>query len=80
VAFSPRKALLSAIGFPWISLEPLVRIETYQWVTRHKRSKVFLKPFVRGGGRRLDGGSQSWRADKQDRSWGKLILIFDFQQ
>src|ERR1700722_7848141 len=24
------------VGFSWISLDSLVRIETYQWVTRHK--------------------------------------------
>jgi hypothetical protein len=30
-----------AIGFSWISLDFLVRIETYQWVIRHKRAKVF---------------------------------------
>src|SRR6202042_333664 len=31
------------VGFPWISLDSLVRIETYQRVTRDKRAKVFLE-------------------------------------
>jgi hypothetical protein len=31
-------------------LDSLVRIETYQWVTRDKPPKVFLGPFVRGFG------------------------------
>jgi hypothetical protein len=33
--------------FPWISLDSLVRIETYQWVTRHKASKSFSRRFFR---------------------------------
>ncbi len=45
VAYSPRKPRLSTIGFPWISLESLVRIETYQWVTRDKSAKNFRGAF-----------------------------------
>jgi len=30
VAFSLRKPLLGRVGFPWISLDSLVRIETFQ--------------------------------------------------
>jgi hypothetical protein len=30
-------------------LDSLVRIETYQWVTQHKPTKSFLKPFACGG-------------------------------
>jgi hypothetical protein len=33
---------LDFLGFPWSSVD---RIETYQWVTREKREKVFLGPF-----------------------------------
>jgi hypothetical protein len=29
------------VGFPWISLDSLVRNETFQWVTRDKAEKVF---------------------------------------
>ncbi len=46
VAYSPRKPRLSTIGFPWISLESLVRIETYQWVTRDKSAQNFRGPFL----------------------------------
>jgi hypothetical protein len=34
VAVSLRRPLITRVGFPWISLDSLVRIETYQWVTR----------------------------------------------
>jgi hypothetical protein len=33
------------VGFPWISLESLVRIETYQWVIRDKSAKNFREAF-----------------------------------
>ena len=35
------KTQIKRVGFPWISLDSLVRIETYQCVTRDFRSKVF---------------------------------------
>jgi hypothetical protein len=41
-AVSLRKTPIIRVGFPWISLDSLVRIETYQWVTRDKSPKVFL--------------------------------------
>jgi hypothetical protein len=31
-----------SIGFPWISLDSLVRIVTYQWVARTFRGTIFL--------------------------------------
>src|SRR5690349_9203996 len=42
------------VGFPWISLDSLVRIVTYQRVTRDKRDKIFSRGFsallgLRGG-------------------------------
>jgi hypothetical protein len=45
VAVSSRKPPLMRVGFPWISLDSLVRIETYQWVTRKKRRKFFPLAF-----------------------------------
>ncbi len=39
------KPKFMAIGFPWISLDSLVRIKTYQWVTREKRSEDFSRRF-----------------------------------
>src|ERR1700722_11690996 len=41
-----RKSLFSSVGFPWISLDSLVRIETFQWVTRHKLRKIFSCGFL----------------------------------
>jgi hypothetical protein len=40
------------VGFPWISLDSLVRIETFQWVTRYTLRKKFRAPLAlrqRGG-------------------------------
>src|ERR1700722_1427708 len=34
----------------WISLDSLVRIETFQWVTRDSPQRKFLAPFCRWGG------------------------------
>jgi hypothetical protein len=33
------------VGFVWISLDSLVRIETYQWVAREKPQKFFSVAF-----------------------------------
>jgi hypothetical protein len=38
------------VGFPWISLDSLVMIETFQWVTRLFAGRKFLAPFYRWGG------------------------------
>jgi len=43
-AISLRKPRLMTVGFPWISLDSLVRIEPYQWVTRDFRWKIFPRP------------------------------------
>jgi hypothetical protein len=32
------------VGLSWIFLDSLVRIETFQWVTRHEAEKIFLAP------------------------------------
>jgi hypothetical protein len=34
------------VGKAWISLDSLVRIETFQWVARVSERKIFLGPFV----------------------------------
>ena len=49
-----RKGVKSGVGKAWISLDSLVRIETFQWVTSDFRWNVFLCPFLvaRGGARR----------------------------
>jgi hypothetical protein len=45
LAVSSRKSPNTPIGFAWISLDSLVRIETYQWVTMDFRKGIFLSPF-----------------------------------
>jgi|HubBroStandDraft_3_1064219.scaffolds.fasta_scaffold33154_2 hypothetical protein len=67
------------VGFSWISLDSLVRIETYQWVTRLEARKLFISPFPWREIRR-NGRPQSWHAEAQDCSWGKLNLVSDFLQ
>jgi hypothetical protein len=42
--FAPKAPLLS-VRFPWISLDFLVRIKTFQWVTLLQAGKLFSQPF-----------------------------------
>ena len=44
-AVSLRRPPLMRVGFPWISLDCLVRIETYQWVTRFLAGRIFRALF-----------------------------------
>jgi hypothetical protein len=61
-------------------LDSLVRIETYQWVIRHKRTKVFLGAssvalrYAGAGSRSLD------YAKAQNCSWDEFSLVSDFTQ
>ena len=70
------------VGFPWISLDSLVRIETYQWVTRDKRCKIFSCPFcpfgIRSTGK--EAGRRRGYAEAQKCSSSKLNLDSDFLQ
>ena len=50
VAVSLQKPPILRVVIPWISLDSLVRIETFQWVTRTKASKAFPSRFSPGGG------------------------------
>jgi hypothetical protein len=45
VAVSPQMTPLIGVGFPWISLDSLVRIEPFQWVSGLKRGNFFLPLF-----------------------------------
>ena len=63
-----QKPLVLRVGKAWISLDSLVRIETYQWVTRDFRWKKFRAPFYPRQ-HRLGGRRQSEYAEAQDRSW-----------
>jgi hypothetical protein len=67
------------VGFPWISLDSLVRIETYQWVTRDFQLKIFPRAFVVGK-RHRNGGPKIRHAEGMDCSSGKFSLISDFLQ
>jgi hypothetical protein len=71
---------LDFLGFPWISLDSLVRIETFQWVTRLFAGRKLLAPFP--GVERTPGRKHAilGHAEAQDCSWGKLTLISDFLQ
>jgi hypothetical protein len=60
-------------------LDSLVRIETYQWVTRENAESFFLATFspeLAAGEEELAG----LRADAQNCSYGKLNSISDFLQ
>jgi hypothetical protein len=41
-----RKPKFMRVGIPWISLDSLVRIETYQWVVRDFPRRFFREPFL----------------------------------
>jgi hypothetical protein len=78
-AVSLRKPPIMRVGFPWISLDSLVRIETYQWVTRDFQQKFFPRAFVVAKG--LSKRRPTIRhAEEMDCSWGDLSLISDFLQ
>jgi hypothetical protein len=66
------------VGLSWISLDSLVRIEIFQWVTRLEAGKTFRALFrIRSAGL---GARGRGHAEAQDCSWGKLNLFSDFLQ
>jgi hypothetical protein len=76
----PVKTLFSPIGFVWISLDSLVRIETFQWVIREKLQKKFRAPYfscvtATGSTIQLLGALKGRLAHG-----GELSLISDFLQ
>ena len=80
VALSLRKPPLMRVGFPWISLDSLVRIETYQWVTRYKWRKIFSRAFPPGLSDFGTGASRSGSAELPTCSWGKFSWSSDYLQ
>jgi hypothetical protein len=68
-----------SLGLSWISLDSLVRIETFQWVTRLEAGKLFLacSSALRGAG---TGARGRGHAEAQDWSWPELNLTSDFLQ
>jgi hypothetical protein len=77
--FCLRKPQLLGVGFPWISLDSLVRNDRYQWVTRDFRPKFFPRAFVAWKSRR-NGDPTIRHAKRTDCSCGKLTSISDFLQ
>src|SRR3984957_18039397 len=63
-----RKPLFEAIGLSWISLDSLVRIETFQWVTRDFREKFFPRTFSLSGGTPGNENRDRGHAETQDCS------------
>jgi hypothetical protein len=68
------------VGFPWISLDSLVRIETFQWVTRLFAGRIFLACFPGVMKAPQQEPSVRGHVEEQDCSWGKFTLISDFLQ
>jgi hypothetical protein len=63
----------------WISLDSLVRIETFQWVTRIKAKTFFPTAFgvAKGPSKRL---AHDLAREREDCSWHKLNSVSDFLQ
>src|ERR1700727_2490323 len=78
-AVSPQKAQIRTVGLSWISLDSLVRIEPFQWVTRDFRKKKNLAPFSLPGA--LEGWPGLRRSQKAQRySSRELNPISDYLQ
>jgi hypothetical protein len=71
------KAQLMRVGFSWVSLDSLVRIETYQWVTRLEAGKTFFFPGVRSAG---TGASVPRMRRRRIVHRASLNLVSDFLQ
>jgi hypothetical protein len=79
VAVLPRRPPAMRVGFSWISLDSLVRIETFQWVTQLLAARFFLAPL-----------SVAWDPPERETAvlacrsaglfMGKLNLVSDFLQ
>jgi hypothetical protein len=65
------KTPIYGVGFPWISLDSLVRIKTYQWVTRDKSEKVFRIGFSVMSAA-TGQGPGSWHVKAQHRHGASL--------
>jgi hypothetical protein len=75
---SLRKPLLTGVGFIWISLDSLVRIEPFQWVTGDNRRKFFRAPLPWRKRSLGSHGPDLWRDRIVHRR--KLKLISDLLQ
>jgi hypothetical protein len=68
------------VGFPWISLDSLVIIEPFQWVTRLFAGRKFLAAFCGWGGPRQDRSRYSYGAEAQYGSSSKPNSFSAFLQ
>jgi hypothetical protein len=80
LAVSLQRPPIMRVGFPWISLDSLVRIETFQWVTRLSAGRIYRAPFPWRYESATTGACGRGHAEAQDCSCGKLNLISDFLQ
>jgi hypothetical protein len=64
----------------WISLDSLVRIETYQWVTRDFPGKSFPRAFSPDVSDFGTGASRSWACGIADLSMGQAYFVSAFLQ
>jgi hypothetical protein len=68
------------VGKAWISLDSLVRIEPFQWVTPDFRCKKFLATFAPAPEPRERQPTILVWEKGTDWSWGELSRISDFAQ
>src|SRR5579872_6923329 len=80
LAVLPRRPPLMSLGSSWISLDSLVRIETFQWVMRIFAGRNFSRAFRWRGAEPRGRPSLRRYAEAQDCTWGKLSRISDFPQ
>jgi hypothetical protein len=73
------KPQILRVGFAWISLDSLVRIETFQWLTRINARRIFPPAFIvtKEPSKRL---AMIWHTKGTDCTWGKPTSISDFLQ
>jgi hypothetical protein len=74
------KACPKWVGLSWISLDSLVRIETYQLVTRHKVGKLFSRAFSPLVERRRNGSLRSRPCGSAGLFMGQAYPSSDFLQ
>lgn len=67
------------VGFIWISLDSLVRIETFQWVTREFHHKNFSLAFPHGSPRAIES-RRSLRGGRAKRFHEASYRVSDFLQ
>jgi hypothetical protein len=67
------------VGIPWISLDSLVRIEIFQWVTRHSAERFFFTRFCPVA-RTPERESRRFGVRKGRIAHGESLTVSDFLQ